>query len=77
MTFTRRIDNAIYSRKALADAREAYAQYCAVQAAPRSDGLVDITVDVKPAYIQESRQVTLEFWNYFLDIACQQRLESV
>lgn len=76
MTLMRRIDNALYSRKALADAREAYAQYCSVRAAPRSDGLVDITVEVKAEYTQESRQVTLEFWNYFLDIACQQRLES-
>jgi hypothetical protein len=76
MALTRRIDNALYSRKALAAAREAYAQYCSVRATPQSDGLVDVTVDVKAEYAQESRQVTLEFWNYLLDTACQQRIES-
>lgn len=77
MALTRCIDNALYSRKALADAREAYAQYCVIRTVPRPDGLVDIAVEVKPDYDQESRQVTLEFWNFFLDTACQQRIESV
>ncbi len=76
MAITRRIDNALYSRKALAVAREAYMQYCVVRAAPQPDGLVDVTVEVKPDYAQEACQVTLEFWNYFLDSACQQRLDS-
>lgn len=76
MEFTRRIDNALYTRKALADAREAYRDYCAVKAAPRADGLVDITVAVKSEYRSEVRRVTLEFWNYYLDTACKQRLGS-
>ena len=77
MAITRRIDNALYSRKALASAREAYAQYCVIRVVPQSDGLVEVKVEVKPDYVQESRQVMLEFWNYFLDAACQQRLDSV
>ena len=75
MPFTRRINNELYSRKAFADAREAYAEYCSVRAAA-SDELLTITVEVKPTYAHESRQVTLEFWNYFLDSACKQRLEA-
>lgn len=76
MAFTRRIDNSLYSRKALADAREAYATYCSVRATPQTNGQVDVTVEVKADYVPESRQVTLEFWNYFLDTVCQHRLES-
>lgn len=77
MSHTRCVDNTLYSRKALADTRSAYAQYCTIRGAPRPDGLVDITIEVKAAYAQDSRQVILEFWNFFLDTACQQRLESV
>ena len=76
MKFTRRIDNSIYSRKALAGVRDAYEIYCTVRATPVSDGFADITVSVKLDYEQESRRVILEFWNYFLDTACQQRLDS-
>jgi hypothetical protein len=77
MAYTRSIDNALYSRKALADARSAYAQYCTVRGTSRPDGLVDVTVEVKADYAKDKRQVTLEFWNFFLDTACQQRLEPV
>jgi hypothetical protein len=76
MEFTRTIDNALYTRKALADARDAYRDYCVVKTVPRSDGLADITVTVKDEYCADARQVTLEFWNYFLDTVCKQRLES-
>lgn len=76
MEFTRRIDNSLYSRKALADVRNAYRKYCTARAAPASDGLVDITISVKSDYSQEARRVILEFWNYFLDTACQQRFNS-
>ena len=76
MEFTRRIDNGIYSRKALVDAREAYGKYCTVRAMPGNDGFVGITVSVKGEYEPEARRVILEFWNFFLDTACQQRIES-
>ena len=77
MELTRHIDNVLYTRKALAHAREAYNKYCAVRAAQTPTGLVAITVTVKPEFQQDARQVVLEFWNYFLDTACQQRFESV
>lgn len=77
MEFKRRIDNAIYSRKALADARDAYSKYCTVRAIPSTDGLVEISVTVKDEFKPEAQRVVLEFWNYLLDSACQQRLESV
>lgn len=76
MEFTRHIDNAIYSRKALAAARDAYRNHCSVQVIPGPEGTVDVTVSVKEDYRDQAREVILEFWNYFLDTACQQHLES-
>jgi len=77
MELTRRIDNSLYSRKALADTREAYRPYCNVVVQPESSGSVSITVTVKGEYKAQARQVALEFWNYFLDTSCEQSLESV
>ena len=76
MEFTRYIDNGLYSRKALAQAREAYHQYCTVRAQPQATGEVAITVSVKPEYRAEARNVTLAFWNFFLDTSCKDRLEN-
>jgi hypothetical protein len=76
MEFTRVIDNAIYSRKAFASARQAYSDYCTMWAVPKSDGSVAITVSVRPQYEQEEQRIVLEFWNYFLDSACQLRFET-
>lgn len=76
MNFTRHIDNAIYSRKALADVREAYGKYCTVRATPGANGDVAVSVTVKQEYIAEARQVILEFWNYFLDSSCKHKIES-
>jgi hypothetical protein len=76
MEATRQVDNDIYSRKALAAAREAFASYCTVWAIPGQSGTVAITVSVRPEFERDARQVVLEFWNYFLDSSCQLRLEK-
>ena len=76
MQLTRRIDNTLYSRKALADAREAYREYCTVRAAAMPDVLVEIAVQPHGQYESNARQIILEFWNFFLDTACEQRLEA-
>ena len=46
MEFKRIIDNSIYTRKALNSARDAYGDYCSVQAVPKPDGTIDIIVTV-------------------------------
>lgn len=76
MQLTRRIDNALYSRKALAEVREAYREYCTVRAAAMPDGLIEITVQPHRQFESEGRQIILEFWNFFLDTACEQRLAA-
>jgi len=76
MELTRLIENALYTRNAFASAREAYSGYCSIWAVPKSDGRVAITVSVRPQFANDGGQIILEFWNYFLDSACQQRLET-
>jgi len=76
MNFTRNIDNQIYSRKALAVVREAYSKYCTTQIVPLANGEAAVTVHIKNEYFDDGRQVFLEFWNYFLDISCKQKIES-
>ncbi len=74
--FTRTVDNTLYTRSALNEARNAYTKYCLIRATPAANGIVGITVTVNPEFQQDARQVILEFWNFFLDTACQQRFDA-
>jgi hypothetical protein len=76
MEHTRRIDNQLYSRKALNASREAYSKYCLVRVQPAHDGLADVTISVREAYKSEARKVILEFWNFFLDSTIQQHMDA-
>ncbi|HDL85391.1 MAG TPA: hypothetical protein ENH11_03540 [Candidatus Acetothermia bacterium] len=74
--FTRSIDNALYTRRALGEARNVFTKYCVVRATPEANGRVTVTVTVNPEFQRDTRQIILEFWNFFLDITCQQRFEA-
>ena len=74
--FVREIDNGIYTRKALSDSRDAYRLYCDVQVAPLPNNRAKVSVNVKDPYVQDARQIILEFWNYFLDSSCKTHLED-
>lgn len=76
MEFTRYIDNGIYSRKALAEARDAYGKYCTIRSTPGPRGDLAVTMLLKHEYKGEARQVILEFWNFFLDSSCKHKIES-
>jgi hypothetical protein len=77
MAFTRCIDSAVYPRKAFVKARETYAAYCVVTAVPIESGRAEVTIEVKPEYAGDARQVMLEFWNFLLDTTCELRLAGV
>jgi len=76
MEHTRVVDNELYTRKALTASREAYRAFCSVRAEPIEPGRVAIAISVGPEHASEARRIVLEFWNYFLDTACQSRLEE-
>jgi len=73
---TRDLDNTIYPKKAVADARMAYRNYCDFSIDVTSGPLPKLTITVKPKYQDSSRQITLEFWNYLLGLACQIKMEE-
>ena len=70
--YSRLIDNTLYPRRALADTRQAYRDYCrfSVTPGPTTD-TATLTIEVKPQHAAHARQITLEAWNYLLDRACQ------
>jgi hypothetical protein len=75
MGTARHIHNSIYTRKALAQARESYASYCDVRVQSETGG-AKVTIFVKPEHQEHARQIFLEFWNYFLDLSCKQHLSN-
>lgn len=77
MRFARVADASVYTSRALAAAREAYAPYLTVTAKPEDHGSVRVTLMLKPGCEGDARQIVLEFWNYYLDAACQRKLEAV
>jgi len=70
------IDHALYPRKALADARQAYRDYCSLKIVPLGSSKARIVITVNDAYENESRQVILDFLNYLLDTSIQTLLEE-
>jgi len=72
----RSIHNNIYTRKALALSRDAYTSYCDVRVKPQDHGYAEVSISVRPEFSGQGRQVILEFWNYFLDVSCQQHLNA-
>lgn len=74
--FVREINSDLYTRKALVDSRNAYRSYCDVQVAPLPNNRAKVSLTVKSQYAQHARQITLEFWNYFLDSSCKEHLEE-
>jgi len=74
--FTKILDNNIYSRKAVAEARNAFKEYCSVKATPETDNQVKLLIFVGPNHLERSNEVVLEFLNYALDRSIQIHIEA-
>lgn len=72
---TRILDNNIYPKKAVADARMAYRDYCDFAIESTASHTVKLTVAVKSEHENNSREIILGFWNYLLDRSCQIKAE--
>ncbi len=73
---SRTVSLTIYSRSALAATQAAFREHCRVSTVPvTSDRLL---VSIMPLMMtpEEVRTMLLEFWNYFLDRSCQEKLEE-
>ena len=64
------IENCIYPKQAVLDAKHAFAPYVDIKVVPNSGG-VTLFLVVKPLYKAEIRQIYCEFMNYLLDRTIQ------
>jgi hypothetical protein len=77
MPYSRTIDNTIYPRRALADMRQAYREFCQISVVPgTTPNTATLTIDVRERHAPNARQIVLEAWNYLLDRACQIHFEQ-
>ncbi len=76
MEVIRIIDHRIYPRKALADARHAYNEYCSLTVSPLGSDQARVTISVNPAYESDAKQIVPEFLNYLLDRSAEFHLET-
>ena len=73
-TVSRTVDLTIYSRAALAATQEAFKEHCRVSSAPVSSNLLLVSVMPLMTTPEDVRTMLLEFWNFFLDRTCQEKL---
>jgi hypothetical protein len=71
---SRSLDTSIYSRRALAATQAAFRDHCNVAIRPSEHGRLLVTVTPLSSEPADIRATVLEFWNYLLDTACQERL---
>lgn len=75
--YVREISNLIYSKRDLAEARQAFAKFLDVKVVPVSYGRVSLSVGVLSAFQNQEREIVLEFFNYLLDAAIQRRMSEM
>jgi hypothetical protein len=71
---SRLADLTIYSRSALAATESAFREHCCVHTTQITPDRLTVSITPLKANNEETRTMILEFWNYFLDKSCQERL---
>jgi hypothetical protein len=70
----RTVSLTIYSRSALAATQVAFREHCRVSTTSVSSGRLLVSIMPLMTTPDEIRTMLLEFWNYFLDRSCQEKL---
>lgn len=73
-TISRVVDLTVYSRSALAATQLAFKEFCRVDTSPISNERLLVSVTPVVTTSDEVRTMILEFWNYYLDKSCQEKL---
>jgi len=73
-SISRAVNLKVYSRNALAATQQAFKEYCTVDTSPISNDHMLVAVTPFVTTPDEIRTMVLEFWNYYLDQSCQERL---
>ena len=74
LTISRTVSLTIYSRSALAATQTAFREHCRVSTAPVASDRLLVSIMPLVATSDEVTTMLLEFWNYFLDRSCQEKL---
>lgn len=74
---SRTVNLTIYSRSALAATQAAFKEHCRVSTAQASSD--HLLVSIMPLMMahEEVRTMLLEFWNFYLDRSCQEKLGEI
>ena len=73
-TVSRTVSLTIYSRSALAATQAAFREHCRVSTAPVASDRLLVSIIPLMTTPDEVTTMLLEFWNYFLDRSCQEKL---
>jgi hypothetical protein len=75
-TISRAVGLTIYSRSALAATQAAFREHCRISTALVAKDRLLVSVMPLMTAPEEVRTMLLEFWNYFLDRSCQEKLRQ-
>ena len=70
------IDNSIYSKPALSETRQAFKEYCSVNAVPIANQQVKLLININDKYQDNKREIVLEFMNFLLDLSAQKHINN-
>lgn len=73
-TISRTVSLTIYSRSALAATQAAFREHCRISTVPVASDRLLVSIMPLVATPDEVTTMLLEFWNYFLDRSCQEKL---
>lgn len=73
-SISRTVNLTIYSRSALAATQTAFKEHCRVSTSPVASDRLLVSIMPLRTSSEEVRTMLLEFWNYFLDRSCQEKL---
>lgn len=70
------VDNSIYPKTAILEAKKAFSKYLDVKITPKNTGNICISLKPFRNYEAQSREIILEFLNYALDYSIQLSMNS-
>jgi hypothetical protein len=76
MQITRVIDHRWFPRRVLAEARQAFQDYCTLNVTPLGNDQVRVVITVKPKHAAHWKNIVLGFFNYALDKAAEAHFEE-
>lgn len=75
-SFSRDVSLSIYTENALKETQAAFQDFCTTTSERLTDSLIRVTVRPILSSNEKAKSAILEFWNYYLDKSCDERLNG-